>query len=78
MNSGDYWLTGEEVAEMFDHCELVNRVNPKKGEKAALDFGNLAAMVKEYKELKTQREQIKELDQYIATERLKELLAYDE
>lgn len=94
MNAGDYWLTGEEVAELFDNCELVERTSEKVGTKAA--SASLAKLVKDYnallaKETSEEEEEEEEApvvaeeeieeepeEEYVRSEELKELLAYDE
>lgn len=79
MDNGDVWLTGEEVAEMFDNCELVEKGN--KEAYAASAMPSLAKLVKAQNALSAENAKLKaELEKalhpYTASAELTELLAY--
>lgn len=45
MDAGDVWLTGEELAEMFDNVELVEIPHPKSGENKKVALGGLGTYI---------------------------------
>lgn len=88
MDEGDVWLTGEQVADMFEHVELIDRVRPiglvASGSVVDLinKFNILREKVSEMeknaeKQDKTDEkpENSKEEPEYIVTDELKALLA---
>lgn len=70
MNDGDYWLLGDEVAELFDNCELIEKPSKQNSIAAYGGFGKLVNMARKAEEAKP--------EPYVMSNELKELLAYDE
>lgn len=66
MNEGDYWLLGDEVAELFNNCELIEKPSKQNSIAAYGSLGNMLNKARSSKE------------PYVMSNELKELLAYDE
>lgn len=84
LNEGkDVYLSGEEVAELFDNCELVERNNNGKHQNSIMPklIDRLKASEDkdvEKEEPAEEKDVEKEEKPYEASDELKELLAYDE
>ena len=76
MNEGDVYLSGEEVAELFDNCTLVDRNNNGTHQNSVMAkmITNLKASVKKGEPLKDEHQ----AEPYVVSDELKELLEYDE
>lgn len=72
MNEGDVYLSGDEVAELFDHCELVDRNN-----NATHQNSIMPKLIDTLKKASMKKGEPK-VESYVMTDELKELLAYDE
>lgn len=78
MNAGDYWLLGDELAPLFNHCELVERnTNLDDGDKddsiaASGSLRELVMLARKAGEAAPQKQE------YVMSNELKELLSYDE
>lgn len=70
MNAGDYWLLGDEVVELFDNCELVEKPS-KQNQLAAC--GSMSKLV-----AKARLNDAPKKEEYVMPDELKELLEYDE
>lgn len=57
IDAGEVWLTGEEVAELFDNVELVDA--PEKADKLAAK-GSLAELISHYNALMAEKEEPEE------------------